>query len=565
MANRLEPINLQDFRGGLNLRTNQLQIGADQSPEMVNITLDAEGGLRTRYGWMRWNDDDVVDLETTDWDPRRAWLHQLADGTDVLYIANDGAVLHSDAGAAFADLGAAVAASPHLADFATWGNDFYIAAGRSLSAKRRRGLAAVTTLTNAGAGTWNDDYTTPAHDVFPRAELCEAHGGYMFVANTNEDGTSFRNRIRWSHPSVPDDWATEDFLDIELGGSEITALMSYEDHLLIFKPDSVWALYGYSADSWQVVQKSTTSGAPSPQAVTRSETAVFWYSTSEQGAIFGYSGERPEEIGRALRPALNQLVSTDLVWVGWIGRRLWVTLPWAYTGPTPDDSATLVWDPSLSEAGSWMYFRPAQGALGPLVGGSNVDSLIGPMGVIRSDDMPCVVLLDAITDRAVDDLWGDAVLGTPDGAYIVTEDDEEILLGATDSTEPFETVYRTSWIHGDWPTRKKSWRRPDFICTRTGLAHSLRIESFRDYNHATPKRASTVDVEVNGAIAQWGGFDWGDGTLWGEGDEVEGAAIRRGSSFGLAKSLQIRITGLTPGARWGIDTVVLKVVMRRFR
>jgi hypothetical protein len=38
----------------------------------------------------------------------------------------------------------------------------------------------------------------------------------------------------------------------------------------------------------------------------------------------------------------------------------------------------------------------------------------------------------------------------------------------------------------------------------------------------------------------------------------------RGGSLGLCKSLQVRIVGITPGARWGIDAIVMKLVMRRF-
>ena len=40
MANRLDPINLADFTGGLDLRSNQFQLAANQSPEMENITID---------------------------------------------------------------------------------------------------------------------------------------------------------------------------------------------------------------------------------------------------------------------------------------------------------------------------------------------------------------------------------------------------------------------------------------------------------------------------------------------------------------------------------------------
>ena len=32
---------------------------------MENIAIDPFGGIYTRKGWARWNDDDIVDTETT--------------------------------------------------------------------------------------------------------------------------------------------------------------------------------------------------------------------------------------------------------------------------------------------------------------------------------------------------------------------------------------------------------------------------------------------------------------------------------------------------------------------
>ena len=85
MANRLEPINLVDFSGGLNLRENQFQLSDNESPEMHNITIDPLGGIYSRKGWERWNDTDIV-ADPLTWDPRRAFLQSFSDGTDVVYV-----------------------------------------------------------------------------------------------------------------------------------------------------------------------------------------------------------------------------------------------------------------------------------------------------------------------------------------------------------------------------------------------------------------------------------------------------------------------------------------------
>ena len=539
MPNRMQPVNLADFTGGINLRRNQFQLAPNESPEMENIAIDPLGGIYTRKGWSRYNAADIVGGGVT-WNPRRALLLQLTDGTDLIYLASD-RKLYTSTGAGTTQVAGVVCdATPHMVDFAVFGDDVYFACGREYPMARRTGLAAATLLTAASSANWNDDFLTPVHGVAPQAEVCESHAGYLFVANTEEDGLDKPNRLRWSHATSQDDWSELDYIDIGTGGSHITALISYEDHLLIFKPDSIWALYGYDADSWQLIQKSSTLGTSSPQAVSRSEVAVFFYSGSDKGSVYAYAGERPSEIGAQLRPAFEAISGNDLIWVGWLGRKLWVTVPWDYDlGPTPDSHAAFVFDPAVGE-GAWAYYTSEAGKLGPLVGGSNIDSQATPVGVLR--DKPIVVRLDHLDQAA------DRVVGTTDVA--------------------FTARYRTPWVTADWPTRKKSWRRADYICRISGAGYELAIESFRDYEERNVARRHTVTVPPSGAGAMWGHFVYGDGTLWGEGGPKRGGLIRRGSSQGMCRAIQLRLNGVPqPGvySSWGVDGIVLKVVMRRFR
>ena len=560
MPNRLEPLNLVDFTGGLNLRKNQFQLAPNESPEMRNVITDPLGGIASRRGWERWNVDDIVDTETTEWDPQRATLHNLSDGSVIAYIAANNQIFWATEEGEFAPLASMVAeADTHMADWATWGDTMLFALGHTHPMWRRDRNTNPVSLIPGGSATWNDDYTAPEGGVGPQAEFIEAHAGYLFAAYTQEEGFAHPNRVRWSHPNTPYDWASEDFIDISIGGSRITALMSFEDHLLIFKSDSVWALYGYSTESWQLVQKSSTSGAVNVKSVTRSEEAVFYYSKSDRGAIYAYSGERPGEISVQLRDPLRGVIRPDLIWVGWYSRRLWVTIPWHYGGPTDDDAGVFVFDPSVGN-GAWTFFDSSVGALGPLMAGSNVDSRPFPLAVMRT--VPCVVELVKIDD-AYDHIYMDHVLGTNTGAYVVTDGDAEIVLVGDFNKQPFDTAYRTPWLTADWPTRKKSWRRPDFVCRETGYTHQLQVRSYRDYEESQPKRQYALQIPSTGASARWGAFNWGDGTQWGAGKE--GASIRRGSSFGMCRAIQLRIAGMTPTKRWGIDEITMKVVLRRFR
>ena len=63
----------------------------------------------------------------------------------------------------------------------------------------------------------------------------------------------------------------------------------------------------------------------------------------------------------------------------------------------------------------------------------------------------------------------------------------------------------------------------------------------------------------------WGQFNCGDGTAVGcRAARNVAASIRRGSSQGMCRALQLRITGVPRTGvypSWGVDAIVLKVVL----
>ena len=128
MATRLQKLTLSDFTGGLNIRQNSFQVADTETPEMLNVTVDARGGIVTRGGFRRWNSADLT--LAADWDPRHGEPHTYADGTYAVYIANNGTILRGNSSGVFTDTLIPCNASPHLADFATWGDDMYIAVRR---------------------------------------------------------------------------------------------------------------------------------------------------------------------------------------------------------------------------------------------------------------------------------------------------------------------------------------------------------------------------------------------------------------------------------------------------
>jgi hypothetical protein len=574
MPNRLEPINLMSFVGGLNLRRNQFQLAEDESPDLLNVDIDPRGGFRTRRGWQRWNDDDIVDLETEVWEPRNSHVHNWSTGQQEIYVVNNGDLWSAGDDGVFAlvDTDLCVA-DPHQADFATWGDDIYIAYGRTQSTRRRTLDGSATAMT---PDVWSE-VDAPTNNTAPRAEFIEAHGGYMFVASTREGSTNFDDRIRWSHPGKPDSWREDDFIDIEEGGGRITGLMSFQDHLLIFKTNSLHALYGYDEDSWQRIKVSISVGCPGTVAITRSETAVYFFSASDRGGVYAYAGEEPVYLSEKLRTAFEEILDYENVYVSWAGRRLWVSVPWRKdSGATTGPSSIFVWDTDVGN-GAWTMYRSNYGSVASVVDGSDVNAKY-PLAAMWSTDFAGMVTLDYLDD-GFDILLDPASLwATPDVGYIVTDGDEEIAVTSTAlNAQEFESYYRTRWLDAGWPDRKKSWRRPTLVCRQVAQETKLLVETYRDFDETTIHRTKTITVPVSGG-AMWteggsadpDGFDWSEdgadpGAMWGSG--INGSRLLRSGSLGLARAVQMKVRPApsTPKSQWGVDGIVAKYVSRRFR
>lgn len=573
---RLQELGFTDFTGGLNVRDNRsFQIADNESPQMLNMRADERLGIYTREGMGRWN---ATDITAGIWAPRNGYAHSFSNGTKAVFVTNQSRIWRANNTTTFTEMAlpSTVAvgcnADPHLADFASWGDVVYIATGRKANdlspvstPVRFNQDSTVTALTPTGIGAYNDDYTVPASGVMPRCDFAEPHGGYLFCASIREDFDGsvkdYTNRLRWSHPASPEDWATEDYLDINTGGGRITGLMSFRDHLLIFKTDSLWALYGYDSASWQLIRVSESTGTTSPTAIANSPMGAFFFSVSGKGGIYLYQGQgEPRLISGNITEPIEEISGARAhdVWMAWASDRLMVAVPWiADWDPTGGNMATdtslFVWDPETGN-GSWEMHRPAKGNVGPIIGRTN--SLADPS---------LVVLFGSAVDACL--LQVDSV----NGAYDYIDDQSTAI--------PFATRYATNWKFANTPELRKHWMRPRFIIRNPPATFTMLVEVFRDYDESEARRSFQLTITEGGQY-YWrdlgfddpagDGFDWeptdpaGRGGVWAI--EARGGRIIRGKSFGIARSVQV-VFSTSPasiGQEWGLDAVILKHVDRRF-
>lgn len=549
MNTRLQPLSVGDLSGGLNLdrprgTTDDYSVTGNESPEMLNMEIDPRGGFYTRLGWTRWNASDPMD--PVDWMPLLATMHSRSDGSFSVYVAVDGSIWTSTEAGVFTDLAVTASCSPHGAEFATWGDTMYFACGTGNATYRRVGTGAMTALTDVH-GAYNDTYTLPVGGKMPKCEHLESHAGYMFAAGTTEGGVLVPNRLRWSHPDQPEDWHSLDYLDIHTGGGKITALKSFQDHLLIFKTESIWGLYGYDTESFQLVRISQHSGTPSPMSITRSEGACFFYSPATQGGIYAYTGNgNMDHLSVNLRKVMEEISEHEHVCLGWVGHRLWCSIPWQ-PGVADEPGSTFVYNP---EATTWVMHRPALGKTACIIESSDVYHEFGLALMHGNSGAACAVNIHAATGVATDAILEDGTLSA------------------------FDASVRTGWINAGWPERRKSWRRPRFMVARPSQTVTIRVDVFWDYDSTAPRRTGTLTVDGSGTIfwrltgsAEEGGFDWGDGSIWGS--QAEGSVIDRadqGGGLGVSRAIAVEFSTdpSTAGRSWNLNEMMLKYALRRF-
>lgn len=528
---QLKPENLTDFRGGLNLRSDAFTLLDTESPDMLNVDVDVRAGVKSRRSWSAAHTSAIVGFGHV----VRLHSWQRESGSRLLVAATDaGQVLSLSGTTAFTEVRTATAslacsALVHGAEFVEWGDKLYIAGGRASVPHRWSGSGNATALTRNGP-TWQNDYTTPTTNYFPAAEHACTYSGYMVVANTRENGVDYPNRIRFSHPNNPENWKQLDFLEIEAGGSKITGLVAFADHVLVLKDASIWAIYGYDAASFAAVQIAGDTGCPHRNAVAVGvQSAYFW--TSPNGVMEYLPGEGIRELSEQLRPAIDSgewnTTNMNSLSFGWVNRRLWVGAPYikGQTAPTTAKSV-FVFEPLL---GAWTKYRGGNGD-GITAFATGADRAVGYSRTATR----CINLDEGYTGS--DDF----------GAGLV----------------PFETLYATRWVHLGTPDQRKSFRRPSYVVTEMDAPYTLNVDVMRNYEEANARSHHIVEVETGSDTVLWGDGTWGDGTVWGVGGA--GAHTEKGGSIGLADSVQLRIAGGL-GQPWGINAIILKYRSRRFR
>lgn len=531
---RLSVVRYDDFTGGLNLRADQFQLARNESPDMLNVEIDPRGGVFSRGGMHRLNTTAVSGV----WAPERLYTFY-GDAPRVMLTNNNN--VYWSSGGDFTKLeysagNAVTSSSEHGACLAGWGNTLYMVTGAAsgkVAYKWTTGATYATAL-SANGPTWQP-YNNPAGNYMPRAEHILVHANKVFVANTYEDGVAHPNRVRWSHEGLPTDFMEDDFFDFNSGGSGITGMSVVAGQLVVFKPNAIYLVIGNSSDNFQVVELSTRLGCSNHHSIAQAEDGVYFYSSPE--GLFFYDGTKIVDVFEPLRPLIDEgllsSASTEAYSVSWVGRRMWLSMPYDPNGIATKPTVSFVYDPSIGSGGAYTKFATHDG-YGVIGGVDWTDASNNNYRLFIHPFQARVVKVDLYNQEQ------DNINGTP---------------------ASFSSYYRTGWVDGNGYAAKKMFRRPDIVFKQVDTQRNVNVKVFQNYEEASGTERKQFDVTLtsSGVGAYWGTDLWGTG-LWGTGSE--GVDVLAGRNLGLARSVQLLFTGPANGS-WGIDSITYKYNNRK--
>jgi hypothetical protein len=513
---------------------------------MLNVDLDPRGGFGQRQGVA------TVGSGLSN-PPKNIWAFSNGTGTSQVLV-QDNSLCKYTAGGAFTDCSIPVATTNGVMRSASF-RDPTAAVGAqitSLYIQRNAEQAPVrwngTTATGLVAPAYNEPYSTPNQGNMPWAKCIAAHSGYMWVANTKEGATptptdAYKNRVRFSHPNQPEDWRALDYIDVEIGveGDEITALVPFLDRLLVFKNNSVHAIYGYDPSTFQVETLSRNVGAVSQEAVCLSSGVLYFFSWPE--GVFSFDGKQVTWIFDRLRPIIDDgfIAAPDIakIALGWINKRLWVAVPYSST----TNSRVFVYDPTLT----------GEGRNAPPGGWTMYDLQVGPM--VQWEPVGAAHQYFACWAR-------------PATAQVLKLHQNAAVDNFGAGNVNITSSFTTRWVDAEVAAVKKRWRKPEFVLDGDETL-VLTCQSYKDYDPGVVHKTFTIATTAIGAIPVWDTATYAVDPLGPPNYPAESSGgtqeIHSGPGMGSGRSIQLTVGGPVPSLAWSVNAITFKYIAKRVR
>lgn len=527
MARRPQVREFVDWSGGLNYSDDAFTLAENQVVDCLNVRLLPRGGFERRKTAAVTHEEPFVDA-------RNMWVYNGVEPPQIIVQDGDSIQVTDDlltfagytpaSGSTSGVMRAATLARQVTTTDAARGDErCYVQRNAEAQAFRWNGTS-ITLMTDAYIG-WNENLEVPLGGKMPKAKFICAHQGFLFHANIYENSKQMVNRVRFSHPSEPEDYRQDDWFDVGGDGEPITGIVSFGPTLYIFKNSSVWAFNGYSADTFQLMRMSDALGAPGQDAIVAAPNGLYFFDAHDGVYVIGSDGQI-----RWLWGNLSTLIKdsqipgtyVSKVSLAWMDQRLWVSVPWL---DADINKRVFVFDPLLGQGGGWYQYAYANADDDYGFGISTMLEFRPAQGQIR--------------------YVGLGSSGTY--AYFLEYERGDYDVRGENGGVRFSSFLQTAWYRVGLAGAKKRFRRPRFVLDATRDS-TIGVIVYRDYDRE--RRATQMHLNVSGAFdgGIWDAFVWSSGPSdatggkWGsssKGDQV----IVRGQAMGSAYAVSFRFEG----------------------
>lgn len=533
----------RDFTGGLNYGADDLQLKPNETVDCLDVILHARGGFRRRRGVYSLG---VTGLDSTQY-PRFLKHFPADDNGDIvvgghttgptadkLAVWQNAAIVNDGARTALRTFTTASTLD------ANWSGALMKrvngAAGEQILYIHRDYLSLVQAYSNAGTlgaeiadayGNYNDNFAAPTNNHMPKASIACNHSNYMFHADTYENSIRRTARIRWSHPGQPGDYRTNDFIDVGEGqdNDTITALVSAQGRLFIFKSRSVWVLDGFSAETFAMTKIAEGIGCVNVNAAAASMDGVVFFD-QHIGLQKITASNRTwnvvnlwQKLGRALQDGRMGVPRAACVAVA--ANRIYVSgIRWK---GSPEPNRTWVTDALVSDG--WWAMSVGFKLIAPWTDNAGTVYIMGA-APYTNEGGASALHYDYPT------IYG----------YLSANSSDK--LGA--STVAYTGHLTTAWANGGDPSRKKRFRR--FSCVFLNMAASspFIVDAYRNWSvDVPPVRTFTIAGTGTPTSADYG-------------QQIN----VRGGALGTAYSGAVKITGPND-VQWVFNQVTFRFVPKR--
>ena len=527
---------LESFQGGLNFRTDQFNVAPNESPDLLNVDVDPRGGIKLRNGVTGVNatqvssTKEIIGLSSFFTD----------SGTSHIMANWDTSVGYST-GSNFTTISSGITARTDGSRMygMTMNNVFYGVSGDKVSFKW-----------NGSAGSDLGTTLDGSAGNFPIAQYTTFWNNFAWVAKTyeNDGGFAYYNsRLRWSMTNQPEKWENLSYVDIDVGerGDVITGLVPLADRLLVFKNNSVHAMYGFGSDSFQLTPLSRDVGSIELSSPVSTPYGVFFW--HDRAGVYLYNGETFVDVFEKIRPAIDnaRISFTTPPQLAWFENRLYVTLDmlkYYETGSTTTRH-TLIFDPSIE---AWTLTDINAATLHVHAPPASLPILLGASRFSTSADKGRIVKYEQ--DQAIDN-------------YNAASNDR------------IKAYFTTPWLAGKNPVVKKRWGRPQVVLDGSSSL-TMPIEVYSDYDKASSDKVIYLNLSGRDSTSVWDTAKWAndDGSehtspvgIWASEASATITDIVRLQSLGLAKSVALKINGPTEKTSWEINGLMFTYKERKVR